>query len=65
MDNVFMNIYPSKPGNVNGSAMIAYYPEFSKTIKQCALLRHKYLSFFTEGVMLGDCVMKMVVMIRA
>ena len=58
MDNIFMNIFTSKPGGVNGSAYIREYPEFSKALKQAAKYRKDYLDFFTEGTMLGDCVLK-------
>ncbi|MCL2816204.1 MAG: hypothetical protein FWD23_16550, partial [Oscillospiraceae bacterium] len=36
MDNIFMNIFTSKPGGVNGSAYIYEYPELSKTLKRAA-----------------------------
>ena len=58
MDNMFINVYPSKPGGVNGSAMIADYPEFSSTIKRCTELRREYLDFFVNGDILGDCVLR-------
>ncbi len=58
MDNMFINVYPSKPGGVNGSAMIADYPEFSSTIKRCSELRAEYLDFFLNGDILGDCVLR-------
>lgn len=56
-DNVYMNIFPSKPGGMNGSAYIAEYPEFSKALKQCAKLRKQFLQYFTEGTLIGDCVL--------
>ena len=57
MDNVFMNVFPSKVGGCSGSAMIADYPEFSRVLKCLAALRKAYLSYFTEGEMLGECVL--------
>ena len=57
MDNVMMNVYPSKPDNVNGSALIADYPELSKAVKQCAALRQAYLEYFLDGKNVGDCVL--------
>lgn len=57
MDNVLLNVCPSKPGGTNGSAMIADYPEFSAALKRCAALREQYLSYFADGMMLGDCVL--------
>ena len=57
MDNVMINAYPSKPDNVNGSALIKDYPELSKAYKQCAKMRKNYLDYFTKGKILGDCVL--------
>ena len=58
MDNMFLNVYPSKPGGVNGSAKIADYPEFSATIKRCTELRREFLDYFVRGDLLGDCVLR-------
>jgi hypothetical protein len=56
-DNVYMNVFTSKRGFVNGSAYIAEYPEFSRAIKQCARLRKQFLKYFTEGTLIGDCIL--------
>ncbi len=55
MDNLMMNAYPSKPGCMNGSAMIADYPEFAATLKRLSALRRAYLPYFTDGGNIGDC----------
>ena len=55
MDNLMLNAYPTKPESYNGSALIADYPEFSKSIKTCAFLRKEYLDYFVDSTMLGDC----------
>jgi hypothetical protein len=57
MDNVFMNVYPSRPGDINGSAYIYEYPELSAALKRAAAWRKKYLEFFTDGEIIGDCVL--------
>ncbi|HIS70156.1 MAG TPA: hypothetical protein IAA58_12425 [Candidatus Gallacutalibacter stercoravium] len=57
MDNVMMNVYPSKPDNINGSAFIREVPALSQALKQCAALRKAYLPYFTQGKILGDCVL--------
>ncbi len=57
MDNLMMNVYPSRPEEYNGSALISEYPEFSAAVKTCGKLRKKYLSYFTEGTMIADCVL--------
>lgn len=55
MDNYMMNVYPSRPENYNGSALISEYPEFSKAVKTCARLRQEYLDYFADGLMLAEC----------
>jgi len=55
MDNYVINVYPSKPENYNGSALISEYPEFSKAVKTCAALRGAYLDYFIDGIMVSDC----------
>ena len=55
MDNLMLNVYPTRPENYNGSALISEYPEFSQAIKRCAALRKQYLTYFTDGTMISDC----------
>lgn len=55
MDNLMMNVYPSRPENYNGSALISEYPEYSAAVKTCAALRRQYLHYFTDGLMISDC----------
>jgi len=57
MDNMFLNAYPSRPGGVDGSALISDYPDYSRTIKQCVTLRKRFLSYFTDGENIGDCIL--------
>jgi hypothetical protein len=57
MDNLYMNIMPSKPDGPNGSAMIADYPEVSRALKQCAGLRKQFLPYFLEGKLIGECIL--------
>ena len=62
-DNVYMNIFPSRPESINGSAYIAAFPEFSKALKQCVqeergqghLLRKMGRSGSTRAVSRRDC----------
>ncbi|MHB1001324.1 MAG: hypothetical protein ACYC27_18945 [Armatimonadota bacterium] len=54
IDNLYMNIFPRKPGSVNGSDWIKNWPELSKALKQCANLRKQFLPYFTEGVLIGN-----------
>ncbi|MBM3493964.1 MAG: hypothetical protein FJX72_06550, partial [Armatimonadetes bacterium] len=57
MDNLMLNVWPSKPDNINGSERIANVPGLSKTLKTCAALRKRFLPYFTEGVLIGACLM--------
>ncbi|MGI8967084.1 MAG: hypothetical protein ACR2H1_13490 [Limisphaerales bacterium] len=56
-DNLYLNIFPCKKGSINGSDFIAPYPELSKALKQCAKLKKQFLPYFTEGTLIGDCVL--------
>ena len=58
MDNLMMNVYPSRPEEYNGGALISEYPEYSEAVKTCAALRKAYLSYFTDGVMVSDCMLR-------
>ena len=57
MDNYMINAYPSKPNNINGSALIRDYPEYSKALKQCAALREKFLTYFLDADLVGECLL--------
>ena len=56
-DNLYMCPFPSKPGGVNGSARYSERPELSAALKQCATLRKQFLPYFTDGTLIGDCVL--------
>ncbi len=57
MDNLFLNVWPSKPDQINGSERIANVPDLSATLKVCASLRKKFLPYFTDGTLIGNCLM--------
>lgn len=57
MDNLFLNVWPSKPDGINGSEWIKNVPALSEALKQCAHLRKQFLSYFTEGTLIGACLM--------
>jgi hypothetical protein len=56
-DNLYLCIMPRKPESTNGSDSIANYPAFGKALKQCAALRKQFLQYFTEGKLIGDCIL--------
>jgi hypothetical protein len=56
-DNLYMNIIPRKAESINGSDYISNYPDLSKALKQCASLKKQFLPYFTEGNLVGDCLL--------
>ena len=57
MDNLYICMFPSKPGGINGSAYFFEYPQVCAALKQCTALRKQFLSYFTDGRIIGDCVL--------
>lgn len=57
MDNLMLNVWPAKPDHINGSEWIANVPELSSTLKVCAGLRRQFLPYFTDGVLIGNCLL--------
>jgi hypothetical protein len=57
MDNLYLNLMPSKPGGTNGSGLIASYPKLGEALKQCARLRERFLRYFIEGTLIGECLL--------
>lgn len=43
---------------INGSERIANVPELSSTLKICARLRKQFLPYFTDGVLIGNCLLR-------
>jgi len=56
-DNLYMNIFPRKAESINGSDYISNYPDLSKALKQCAKLKKQFLPYFTEGELIGECLL--------
>lgn len=56
-DNLYLNVFPRAKESINGSDWIRNYPELSQTLKQCAALKKQFLTYFTEGTLIGDCVL--------
>lgn len=57
LDSLYMNLMPRKPESVNGSDTIVNHPELSAALKQCADLRRRFLPYFTEGTLIGNCIL--------
>jgi len=55
MDNLYLNVWPTKPGGVNGSDRIESDAALSEALKQCAALRAQFLPYFTDGTFIGYC----------
>lgn len=61
MDNSYVNIMPSAPDNGNGTAWTSDYPELGYVLKQCSDMREQFLPYFTEGTLIGECLLQEVV----
>jgi hypothetical protein len=55
-DNLYLNVFPRKAGSINGSDWIANRPEMSRALKQCAKLKRRFMNYFTDGRLIGDCI---------
>ncbi len=55
--NRYLNAEPRKPDGANGTDWIANHPELSQALKQCARLRAAFLPYFTEGTLIGECIL--------
>jgi hypothetical protein len=56
--NRYLNVEPRKPDDINGSDLIENHSELSKALKQCATLRVKFLPYFLDGHLIGDCILR-------
>lgn len=56
-DNLFLNAFPRRPDQPNGTALIVEKPAMAAALKEVAGLRRTFLPYFTEGVFLGDSVL--------
>ncbi len=57
LDNLYLNVFPRKPNSVNGSDWITNHAQLSQALKQCAKLRKQFLSYFTDGTLIGNCLL--------
>jgi len=57
MDNGYINAMQAAPDGVTGSAKFSDFPKFSQALKQCAKLRQQFLSYFTDGTLIGECIL--------
>lgn len=55
-DNLFLNAFPRKPDQPNGTALITDKPAMAAALAEVAPLRRQFLPYFVEGVFLGDSV---------
>jgi hypothetical protein len=53
-DHLFLNVLPSKPDGINGSARITEHGGLSKALKQCANLHQQFERYFEDGLLVGD-----------
>jgi hypothetical protein len=53
-DHLFLNVLPSKPDGINGSARITDYPELADALKVCAKLHKQFQTCLEDGLLVGD-----------
>lgn len=58
MDNSYLNVMPTASDDANGTAWISDYPEVSRVLKQCAGVKSKFLNYFTDGTLIGECLLE-------
>jgi hypothetical protein len=58
LDGLYLNVWPARPGGINGSDWIRRYPDLSRALKQCAALRAKFSRYFTDGAFIGNCILQ-------
>lgn len=56
-DNLYLNLSPRKKASTNASGYIGDHAAMSKALKQCAKLRKQFLPCFTDGVLIGECIL--------
>ena len=56
-DDLFLNVWPSKPDEPNGTAVISDRPALSAALQQAAKLRKQFLPYFVDGTFIGDSVL--------
>lgn len=57
LDGFYLNVWPAKPGGVNGSDWIAANADLSRALKQCDRLRTRFTDALADGIFIGDCIL--------
>jgi hypothetical protein len=57
VQSAYVNVQPRRPDDINGSDLIASHPELSRALRQCAALRKRFLDYFVDGTLVGDCLL--------
>lgn len=56
-DHLFLNVLPSKPDGINGSARITDHPELANALKVCAKLHKQFETYLEDGLLVGDSIL--------
>ncbi len=56
MDNFYINAFPRIGTDINGNCYLKDIPNLSEALKTCWSIKQKYMPFFTEGRLIGDCI---------
>jgi hypothetical protein len=57
LDGLYLNVWPAKPGGINGSDWIRNNAGLSQALKQCARLRAQFVDYFADGTFIGGCIL--------
>ena len=56
LDNIFINIFPRRANDINGSAYIKELPKLSQALKKMANIKKDFLPYFTQGRYISNCI---------
>jgi hypothetical protein len=56
-DNAYMNLMPASPDGINAADLLVNHPALSQALQQCAHLRQQFLPYFTNGKLIGECIL--------
>jgi hypothetical protein len=56
-DGAYINFLFRRPDGENGSAILSEKPDLSPVVKQAAARRRQFLTYFTNGTPVGDCIL--------
>ena len=56
LDNFYINAFPRIGTDINGNCYLKDIPQLSEALRTCWGIKQKYMPYFTEGRLIGDCI---------